>query len=67
MRSLKIRRVRREDVPSADERRPKYRWVLISRDKTDWIASTENSEEGLPAFERMIQLGEASEIVEVSQ
>ena len=54
-------------VPSKDGRQPKYRWVLLSADRTDWLASTDNEQEGLPAFARLVELGEASEIVEVRQ
>lgn len=57
------RRVAR--VPSSDARQPTYRWALLNVERTDWIASTENETEGLPAFRRLIELGEASEIVEV--
>lgn len=52
-------------VPSSNAAQPRYRWVLLNSERTDWLASTANEEEGLPAFQRMIELGEASEIVEV--
>ena len=52
-------------VPSKDGKQPKYRWVLLSVDGSEWIASTENEEEAIPAFLRLIELGEASVIVEV--
>lgn len=53
-------------VPSADAKQPKYPLVLLNADGSDWLASTANVEEAVPAFERMIAMGEASEIVEVS-
>jgi len=54
-------------VPSSDGRQPKYRWVLLSADGSDWLSSTENEEEAIPAYARMIELGAASEVVEVIQ
>lgn len=56
--------MRADEIPSSDAQRPKYRWVLLSVDGADWIASTSNEVEGLPAFRRMVELGEASRIVD---
>lgn len=50
-------------VPSSDGTQPRYRFVLLNLERTDWLASTENLEEGIPAFRRMLELEAASEIV----
>lgn len=53
------------DIPSKDGKLPKYPFVLLSVDRTNWEASTANETEGLPAFERMVSSGDAAEIVYV--
>lgn len=60
-----LRKVPFLELPTSDGFRPKYRYALLSVDGRDWTAATENIVDGIDAFEHVVRLGDASEIVEV--